>query len=106
MPIYEYKCLECEHELEAYQGVKDAPLIECPDCGKHTLERLISSVFGFVRDIKTLGQLAEKNTKKAGSKLDTPEADKTKKRKEKQREINKINRMTNEQKVKYIREGK
>ncbi len=106
MPIYEYQCQECEHRTDAYQGVKDAPLIECPNCGKHMLERLISSVFGFVKEVRTLGQLAEKNTKKAGSKLDTPEADKAKKKKEKQRDINKINRMTNEQKVRYIREGK
>lgn len=43
MPIYEYRCAACGHELEALQKVSDAPLRKCPDCGKQKLERLMSA---------------------------------------------------------------
>jgi putative FmdB family regulatory protein len=33
MPTYEYRCKQCEHELEAVQGFHDDPLTECPECG-------------------------------------------------------------------------
>jgi putative FmdB family regulatory protein len=43
MPIYEYACKECGHTLDALQKVADAPLVECPECGKPALRRLISA---------------------------------------------------------------
>ncbi|HEX5048079.1 MAG TPA: zinc ribbon domain-containing protein [Gammaproteobacteria bacterium] len=43
MPIYEYRCAACGHELEALQKVSDGPLRKCPDCGKQKLERLMSA---------------------------------------------------------------
>ena len=43
MPTYEYRCQECAHELEAFQSIKDAPLANCPACGKPRLQRLISA---------------------------------------------------------------
>ena len=43
MPIYEYQCQKCHHHLEALQKVSDKPLRECPECGKHTLQRLMSA---------------------------------------------------------------
>lgn len=43
MPIYEYKCSACGHQLEALQKFSDAPLVECPECGKPRLQKLISS---------------------------------------------------------------
>ncbi len=43
MPIYEYKCTECEHELEKLQKISDDPLTDCPDCGKPGLKKLISA---------------------------------------------------------------
>jgi len=43
MPIYEYQCQKCHHHLEALQKFSDKPLRECPECGKHTLQRLISA---------------------------------------------------------------
>jgi predicted nucleic acid-binding Zn ribbon protein len=30
MPIYEYKCSACSHELESLQKFSDAPLVTCP----------------------------------------------------------------------------
>ena len=43
MPIYEYQCQKCHHHLEALQKFSDKPLRECPECGKHTLQRLMSA---------------------------------------------------------------
>ena len=43
MPIYEYQCEKCHHHLEALQKLSDKPLRECPECGKHTLKRLVSA---------------------------------------------------------------
>lgn len=43
MPIYEYRCKACGHELEALQRVSDAPLSDCPDCGEPSLHKLISA---------------------------------------------------------------
>jgi putative FmdB family regulatory protein len=43
MPIYEYRCEACNHELEALQKMSDAPLTECPECKQPTLRKLISA---------------------------------------------------------------
>ena len=43
MPIYEYQCQKCAHHLEALQKISDKPLRECPECGRHTLKRLMSA---------------------------------------------------------------
>ena len=43
MPIYEYKCQSCGHELEKLQRMNDERLKECPDCGKAELHRLVSA---------------------------------------------------------------
>ncbi|HEX9452164.1 MAG TPA: FmdB family zinc ribbon protein [Burkholderiales bacterium] len=43
MPIYEYKCTGCGHKKEVLQKMSDAPLIECPACGKPALTKLISA---------------------------------------------------------------
>jgi putative FmdB family regulatory protein len=43
MPIYEYQCSECGQKKEALQKLSDAPLKDCPACGKPTLTKLISA---------------------------------------------------------------
>jgi len=43
MPIYEYKCTECEHTLEKLQKLSDDPLVDCPACHKPGLQKLISA---------------------------------------------------------------
>ena len=43
MPIYEYKCSECGHFMDALQGVNDSPLKACPECSEKSLKRLISA---------------------------------------------------------------
>jgi len=43
MPIYEYKCTQCEHRLEKLQRMSDDPLKDCPECGNSTLAKLVSA---------------------------------------------------------------
>jgi putative FmdB family regulatory protein len=43
MPIYEYLCGACGHQLEAFQKMTDEPLTECPVCHKPKLTKLISA---------------------------------------------------------------
>ena len=43
MPIYEYRCTACQHQLEAIQKFSDAPLVVCPKCSKQTLSKLVSA---------------------------------------------------------------
>jgi len=43
MPIYEYRCEDCGHQLEALQKMTDAPLRDCPECGKPTLKKQVSA---------------------------------------------------------------
>jgi putative FmdB family regulatory protein len=41
MPIYEYVCQKCGHELEVMQKMSDKPLSKCPEC-KGKLEKVFS----------------------------------------------------------------
>ena len=43
MPIYEYRCDNCGHELESIQKVSDDPLKTCPVCEQGTLRKKISA---------------------------------------------------------------
>lgn len=43
MPIYEYRCNECGHELEAIQKLSEAPLTFCPACQTDGLKKKISA---------------------------------------------------------------
>jgi len=43
MPIYEYRCSACGHELEALQKITDAPLSSCPACRADKLTKLVSA---------------------------------------------------------------
>jgi len=43
MPIYEYKCTECQHRLEKLQKMSDDLLKDCPECGQSALTKLVSA---------------------------------------------------------------
>jgi putative FmdB family regulatory protein len=43
LPIYAYACKKCDHTLDALQKMADAPLVDCPSCGKPELKRLLSA---------------------------------------------------------------
>lgn len=43
MPIYAYKCAECGADTEALQRVSDAPLKDCPQCGRPALVKQLTA---------------------------------------------------------------
>ena len=43
MPIYEYKCQECDHYFEALQRIGEQFLTDCPECNAKKLKRLVSA---------------------------------------------------------------
>ncbi|MCG8536399.1 MAG: zinc ribbon domain-containing protein [Pseudomonadales bacterium] len=43
MPIYEYQCQSCGHEMEAIQKMSDNALTDCPECNKSALKKRISA---------------------------------------------------------------
>jgi putative FmdB family regulatory protein len=34
MPIYQYKCDNCEHEFEEWNNMEEREQVECPECGE------------------------------------------------------------------------
>jgi putative FmdB family regulatory protein len=67
MPTYEYRCKDCENELEAVQGFHDDPLTECPSCGGALRKK-----FGSV-GISFKGSGFYKNDSRGGSTTKTAE---------------------------------
>jgi putative FmdB family regulatory protein len=47
MPTYEYECGACGHHFEQFQGIKDAPATECPECNG-VVKRVVSGGSGFI----------------------------------------------------------
>ncbi|MCS6787560.1 MAG: zinc ribbon domain-containing protein [Thiobacillaceae bacterium] len=43
MPIYAYKCSDCGFEQDVMQKVSDAPLTDCPACGKPSLVKQLTA---------------------------------------------------------------
>ena len=43
MPIYDYKCSDCEHQIEVIQKFSDEPKTLCLECGKETLKKMVSA---------------------------------------------------------------
>jgi len=43
MPIYEYRCNSCGHELEVLQKISDPVLKDCPDCHAEALVKQVSA---------------------------------------------------------------
>jgi len=63
MPIYEYQCAECNNSLEMLRKISDAPLLDCPECGKPALRKKVSAAAfrlkgggWYETDFKTSGQ--------------------------------------------------
>ena len=100
MPIYDYECQECGHQLDALQGINEPRLSECPACNKTSLKRLISApnfrLKGkgwYETDFKTGNRknLVENNddssVKKDKTKEDKTKKDKTKKTPQKNEKV-------------------
>ncbi len=43
MPIYEYRCGACGFQKEYLQRMSDAPLTDCPGCGKAEFNKMVTA---------------------------------------------------------------
>jgi len=73
MPIYEYRCKKCGHQVEVIQKMSDKPPTRCQKCGGR-LEKMISqTAFQFkgdgwyVTDYARKGSVSEKVEKELSS---------------------------------------
>ena len=119
--VRKFCCSECNSEYGCIEK-KSEPVnnfSSCPNCGKDSLEVHIVGVssFSIHGDINTIGQLADSNAKKLG-RYGREEKDREAKEKHKQarrglglpdkekvERMNKINKMTPEQRRRYINTG-
>src|SRR4051812_47823572 len=77
MPIYEYRCTNCGFQKEYLQKLSDAPLTDCPECGKAALSKMVTAA-GFqlkgsgwyVTDFKNGAAAKAKPADKAETKTD------------------------------------
>jgi len=117
MPLYDYECSECEHVVEdVFQKVTDKPLKKCTECGKNKLFRIITGgLHGHIAGSETIGGLADKNARLNKNKIS--EAEHKKRESEAPKETawfdkygtatpKEINKMTPQQKTRYIMEGR
>lgn len=78
MPIYEYKCAECEAHVEKMQKVTDEPLTVCEVCGGRLEKQWSLSGFQFKGAGWYVTDYSNK-TKEAGAAADGEKSDKTEK---------------------------
>jgi len=79
MPTYDYRCVSCGHQFEAFQSMLDEHLKVCPECGGR-IERLISGGTGLIfkgsgfyeTDYKHKSEASPSLRPKNDKKLDTP----------------------------------
>lgn len=43
MPIYQYQCTDCDHQLEALQKISDPKLTDCPACSEPALKKQLTA---------------------------------------------------------------
>ena len=75
MPIYEYQCKACGHELEVIQKISEEPLKFCPECGQAELSKLISAAGFRLKGggwYETDFKSGDKKKNLAGDKSDSP----------------------------------
>lgn len=82
MPIYEYQCTTCGHQLETIQKISDDPLKDCPACGKPTFNKMISATSfqlkgtgWYATDFRDKGKAVKNDQKPETSANDTKASD-------------------------------
>jgi len=116
MPEYNFFCNNCSSYSTEYWSISeyDAKIkkVKCCNCKSKKVNRAYDkdNIYSSVKEVKTIGQLAEANTKKLGKygleeKMLKDDRVVDKQKKEKKELMRKINKMTPEQKQKWIVEG-
>jgi putative FmdB family regulatory protein len=110
--LYDFECEPCAYYTEIRQGPYDPDVHLCPHCNEPTLKKVFINppAISVVGEARTVAQLADRNTKKMG-KYERQDRDvesnatQDKEMLAKRAQRRKINSMTKEQKLKWIREG-
>jgi putative FmdB family regulatory protein len=68
MPIYEYRCEECNNKFEVMQSFRDAPIRTCPKCGGSVKKLISNSSF----HLKGSGWYLTDHAKKSSPKDEKP----------------------------------
>lgn len=116
MPEYSFRCEKCSRDFSEFWSISsyDEKLnnLTCESCGSKKVHRNYQedNMVVSYHEVKTIGQLAERNTKKMGKyhledKMQQDNMELHKKNKEVTAKRRKLNKMTPEQKHKYIMEG-
>lgn len=74
MPVYRYRCDECQHEFEELHAI-DAAVPDCPECDAESVKRLIVSAPTIARGVLTHagdGRRASKEELQAKWREETP----------------------------------
>ena len=78
MPLYEYQCDACGHRFERIQKFSDPLVDTCPNCGKHSVKKLLSSpAIQFKGSGWYITDYAKKPASDGAKPADTPPAAKT-----------------------------
>ncbi len=78
MPTYQYRCKDCNNELEVVQKFTDDALTECPACTGGELRKIYNAVgvvfkgSGFYRTDSRAGNTDKGSSKPASSSSSTP----------------------------------
>lgn len=68
MPTYDYECKSCLHSFETRQSIREDSLVQCPECGRDELRRVLYPVQVFAKgEPTTLGSQADHNMARMGS---------------------------------------
>lgn len=112
MPLYDFECEPCAYYTEVRQGIHDPDVHLCPHCNNTTLKKVFinAPAISVVGEPSTVQHLADRNTKKMGTyeiqdKNVQNNVAQDKEGQDRKRLRNRINKMTPEQKVKWIKEG-
>lgn len=111
MPVYHYKC-GCGYDKEVFHSIHENIRTLCPECNNNSMVVVIDSIpYGTVKEIKTIGQLADSNAKKMGKellqkKMESDGVTKAIQQQEAMSEVRKLAALTPEKKEKYIMDGK
>lgn len=82
MPTYQYRCKQCDHELEVVQSFSDEPLTTCPEC-EGALKKVYGNVgisfkgSGFYKTDSRGGSSKKASTSKSETSSDTGTATKS-----------------------------
>ena len=62
MPFYDYECSACNNKIiDVFQSMSDTPLVHCDVCGADALVRCIYAPMSATAKCRTLGALADRN---------------------------------------------